>query len=315
MQDQPSPEGQRVKHVKVTEQDSGQRLDNFLLRIARGVPKSHIYKVVRSGEVRINGGRVKVSVRLNAGDVIRVPPMNIKTSEPVRVPDKLQAVLKSAIALQTDDFLVLNKPAGIAVHGGSGLAFGAIDALRQALGKPNLELVHRLDRATSGALLVATDRKRCRVLQEQFRERMVGKRYIALVNGDWPEQITTIDAPLSANSEHAGERRVVVDRVHGKPSITHVRVKERFANVSLLDVELETGRTHQIRVHAASQRHPIVGDERYGSNRDNQQNRQVGLSRLYLHSAQLSFDWNGEMVCCDVPVDDSWRQSIERLRG
>lgn len=315
MQDPPSSEGQRVKHVKITDQDSGQRLDNWLLRTAKGVPKSHIYKVVRSGEVRINGGRVKVSTRLNPGDVIRLPPMRIKTNETVRVPDKLRAALKNAIVLQTDDFLVLNKPAGVAVHAGSGLAFGAIDALRQALGCPTLELVHRLDRATSGALLVATDRKRCRVLQQQFRERLVGKHYIALVNGEWPEHLTTVKLPLTANSEHAGERRVMVDRENGKPSVTHVRVRERFANVSLLDVELETGRTHQIRVHTASQSHPIVGDERYGGNRDNQRHRQLGLSRLYLHSAQLSFDWSGELVCCKVPVDDSWRQSIERLRG
>ena len=315
MQDQSSPVGQRVRHVTVTEQDSGQRLDNWLLRVAKGVPKSHIYKVVRSGEVRINGGRVKVSVRLNPGDVIRVPPMKVKTSDPVRVPDKLKNALKNAIILQTEDFLVLNKPAGIAVHGGSGLAFGAIDGLRQALDCPSLELVHRLDRATSGALLVATDRKRCRVFQEQYRDRMVGKHYVALVDGDWPTQVETVNLPLSSNSEHAGERRVVVDRENGKPSVTHIRVKERFANVSLLDIELETGRTHQIRVHTASQRHPIVGDERYGSNKANQSFRQRGLGRLFLHSAQLSFKWNDETVVCKVPVDDSWDQSIERLRG
>lgn len=317
MQDHSLPKArsnvQRVRHVTVTEQDSGQRLDNWLLRFAKGVPKSHIYKVVRSGEVRINGGRVKVSVRLSTGDVIRVPPMQIKSNDPVRVPDRLQAVLKNAIALQTEDYLVLNKPAGIAVHGGSGLAFGAIDGLRQALGCSTLELVHRLDRATSGALLVATDRKRCRVLQEQFRDRLVGKHYLALVSGSWPEHVTTLDAPLTANSEHAGERRVMVDHENGKSSVTHVRVKKRFANVSLVDVELETGRTHQIRVHAASQGHPIVGDERYGNNQDNQRFRHLGLNRMFLHSAQLNFEWNGKEVCCEVPVDDSWGQSIKRL--
>lgn len=285
------------------------------MRIAKGVPKSHLYKVVRSGQVRVNGGRVKVSSRLSPGDVVRVPPMHIKTSEPVRVPDKLQKALKNAIVLHNDDFLVLNKPAGIAVHGGSGLAFGAIDGLRQALDSSSLELVHRLDRATSGALLVATSRKSCRVLQEQFRSRVVGKHYIALVSGDWPAHATTVNVPLTANREHAGERRVVVDTDNGKPSVTHMKVNERFANVSLLDIELDTGRTHQIRVHAASQGHPVIGDERYGNNRDNQHYRRLGLNRLYLHSAQLDFSWNGKDVCCKVPVDDSWRQSIERLRG
>ena len=314
MQDHSSTGGQRVRHITVTDQDEGQRLDNWLLRTAKGVPKSHIYKVVRSGEVRVNGGRVKVSVRLRTGDVVRVPPFKTGDTGPVRVPDKLKTALKTSIALQTDDYLVLNKPAGIAVHGGSGLAFGAIDGLRQALDCPSLELVHRLDRATSGALLVATDRKRCRALQQQFRDRLVGKHYLALVCGDWPQAVTEVNRPLSANSEHAGERRVMVDRENGKPSLTRVDVKERFANVSLLDVTLETGRTHQIRVHAASQGHPIVGDERYGNNRDNQHYRRLGLSRLFLHAAQLNFDWNGEEVCCDVPVDDAWKHCIEQLR-
>ena len=314
MQDHSSSEGQRVRHIKVSDQDDGQRLDNWLLRTALGVPKSHIYKVVRRGEVRVNGGRAKATTRLRMGDVVRVPPMTMKTRSVVRVPNKLAAVLKNSVVLRTDDFLILNKPAGVPVHGGSGLAFGAIDGVRQALDCPSLELVHRLDRATSGALLIATDRKRCRLLQQQFRERLVGKRYIAMVKGSWPQDLTRVDAPLSANSEHAGERRVMVDRTGGKPAVTRMEVAERFADVSLLHVELETGRTHQIRVHVASQGHPIVGDERYGNNRDNQRYRRLGLSRLYLHSSQLSFNWNGKKVCCQVPEDDSWHQAVEQLR-
>lgn len=314
MQDSPEPTGQRVQHVTVDEQDDGQRLDNWLLRLAKGVPKSHIYKVVRSGQVRINGGRAKVSVRLARGDVVRVPPMKIKTHEPVRVPDRLITVLKSAVVLETEDYLVINKPSGIAVHGGSGLAFGAIDGLRQALQSPHLELVHRLDRATSGALLVARDRKRCRVLQEQFRERVVGKRYMALVSGQWPAHLHTVDLPLRANNEHAGERRVMVDHDHGKPSITHMRVDENFSDATLLQITLDTGRTHQIRVHAASNGCPVVGDERYGNNKDNQRFRRLALNRLFLHSSQLAFDWEGERVSCEVPVDSDWQASIERLR-
>ncbi len=315
MQEQPAPGGQRVQHVTVSDQDHGQRLDNWLLRLAKGVPKSHIYKVVRSGQVRINGGRAKVSVRLAAGDVVRVPPMKIKTTGPVRVPDQLLSVLKSSVVLENEDFLVINKPPGIAVHGGSGLAFGAIDGLRQALDSPHLDLVHRLDRATSGALLVARDRRRSRELQAQFRERVVGKKYQALVAGSWPQKVGTVNLPLLANSEHAGERRVVVSKEEGKPSITHVQVEERFGDVSLLDVALETGRTHQIRVHAASQGHPVVGDERYGNNQDNQRFRRLGLNRLYLHSAELAFDWQGERVVCEVPVDSDWLMALDRLRA
>lgn len=314
MQDQPEPSGQRVKHVTVSDQDEGQRLDNWLLRLAKGVPKSHIYKVVRSGQVRINGGRVKVSVRLVTGDVVRVPPMNIKTQEPVRVPDRLLGVLKSAVVVETEDYLVINKPPGIAVHGGSGLAFGIIDGLRQAFESPDLELVHRLDKATSGALLVARDRRRCRVLQEQFRERLVGKQYVALVCGDWPERIKTVNLPLTANSEQAGERRVIVDKNGGKPSVTHMRVSERLADVSVLQIVLDTGRTHQIRVHAASQGHPVVGDERYGKKQDNQRYRRLGLNRLYLHSSELAFDWQGARVTYQVPVDSDWLAAMDRLK-
>jgi len=306
---------QRVKHVTVSDQDEGQRLDNWLLRLAKGVPKSHIYKVVRSGQVRINGGRAKVSVRLATGDVVRVPPMNIRAQEKVTVPDPLIRALKSAVVMETDDFLVINKPAGIAVHGGSGLAFGAIDGLRQAFSNPSMELVHRLDRATSGALLVAKDRRRCRILQEQFRTRVVGKRYVALVGGEWPEGLKTVNLPLTANSEHAGERRVMVDHANGKPSTTHMRVSERFADVSLLNITLDTGRTHQIRVHAAHKGHPVVGDERYGNNKDNQRYRRLGLNRLYLHSSQLAFDWEGERVSCDVPVSADWQATLKRLRN
>lgn len=308
------PSVQRVRHLTVSDQDDGQRLDNWLLRQAKGVPKSHIYKLVRSGQVRINGGRAKVSVRLATGDVVRMPPMQLRAQEAARVPDRLLGVLKASVVMETDDFLVINKPPGIAVHGGSGLAFGAIDGLRQALNSPNLELAHRLDRATSGALLVARDRRRCRVLQEQFRTRLVGKHYVALVCGNWPDALKTVNLPLSANSEHAGERRVLVDPKNGKPSTTHMTVAERFADACLLDIQLETGRTHQIRVHSASKGHPIIGDERYGGNQENQRFRRMGLNRLYLHSSHIAFEWDGERVSCEVPVDADWLSAVERLR-
>jgi len=314
MQDHSAPQPRSVRHVVVTAEDEGQRLDNWLLRVAKGVPKSHIYKVVRSGQVRVNGGRVKVSRRLLSGDTVRVPPMHMRTSSAVRVPDKLQQALRAAIVMETDDFIVINKPAGIAVHGGSGLAFGAIDGLRQALQSPKLELAHRLDRGTSGALLVARDRKRCRMLQELFRTGLVGKRYVALASGAWPQNTSTVSEPLLANAEKAGERRVVVDHAAGKPSVTHFKVLRSFAVATELAVTLETGRTHQIRVHAAHTGNPLVGDERYGNKRDNQRFRQLGLRRLYLHAAQLEFQWNDSVVVCDVPPDTAWMNALKPLQ-
>ncbi len=299
--------------MTVTTDDSGQRLDNWLLRIAKGVPKSHVYKLVRSGEVRINGGRVKVSVRLKAGDVVRVPQMRVRAAA-VRVPDQLCQVLRNSIVLNDEDFLVVNKPAGIAVHAGTGLRFGAIDGLRQAFDNPQMELVHRLDRGTSGALLVAKSRAVCRALQQQFRTRVVGKQYLALVGGRWPASLRTLTEPLTANAERAGERRVVIDHENGKASTTHIEVQEHFQNVSLLAVTLDTGRTHQIRVHTATHGHAVVGDERYGSKQDNLSYRRIGLKRMYLHSAKLSFQWQQRSVTCDVPVDNDWMCAVQLLR-
>lgn len=304
-----------VRHHTISSEDEGQRLDNWLLRVAKGVPKSHVYKVVRSGQVRINGGRVKVSTRLKLGDVVRVPPMQMVERSAVRVPDKLCQSLMQAVVLEAEDYFVVNKPAGVAVHAGSGLAFGAVDALRQGFNNPSIELVHRLDRATSGALLVAKNRKVARALQDQFRERSVGKQYLALVHGQWPTSVTTVDAPLSSNKEHAGERRVTVDLVNGKPSLSRFAVLERFGNVSLLQVTLETGRTHQIRVHAASQGCAVVGDERYGNNQDNARLRRLGLRRMFLHSQQLNFEWAGETIECIAPVGSDWDQAIKHLKS
>ncbi len=304
-----------VRHHTISSEDEGQRLDNWLLRVAKGVPKSHVYKVVRSGQVRINGGRVKVSTRLKLGDVVRVPPMQIAERSSVRVPDKLCRSLMESVVLEAEDYLVVNKPAGVAVHAGSGLAFGVIDALRQGFNNPSIELVHRLDRATSGALLVAKNRKVARALQDQFRERSVGKHYLTLVHGHWPDSVSTIDAPLSSNKEHAGERRVTIDPVNGKPSLSRFAVLERFANVSLLQVTLETGRTHQIRVHTASQGCAVVGDERYGNNQDNARLRRLGLRRMFLHSHRLSFTWAGEAIDCIAPVGSEWDHALKHLKS
>lgn len=300
-------------HVRIAEGEAGQRIDNFLLRRAPGVPKSHVYQLIRRGEVRVDGRRIKPTRKLVLGEQVRVPAMRLTRKGPVQVPATAQRAIAAAVVYEHADFLVLDKPPGMAVHGGSGLVFGAIDALRQTLGQPSLELVHRLDRGTSGALLVARDPARCRALQTLFRERTVDKRYRALLDGAWPDDCRTIDAPLLANREHAGERRVIVS-ADGQPARTHVDVRRRFASLaSEVSVRIETGRTHQIRVHTRSRGHAVIGDERYGDNRRNARFKRLGLARLCLHAESLRFDWHGESLHVQVPPDARWDAMCEAL--
>jgi len=256
---------------------------------------------------------IKPTRKLQVGDVVRIPPMQLKTTDKVHVPDKLAASVLAAVIVESDDFLVLNKPAGLAVHGGSGLAFGAIDALRQARSEPELELVHRLDRGTSGCLLIARNGGVGRSMQALFREREVKKCYLALVDGVWEHGNRTVDAPLVKNKEHAGERRVMVS-VDGQSALSHFNVIETYPQGSLLRIEIETGRTHQIRVHAKHCGHPVIGDLRYGNNRRNAGFKRLGLSRMYLHSASLGFAWNGNNVDIDAPVGTVWEQAVGVLR-
>lgn len=303
----------RARTVRVTDAEAGQRVDNFLMRRAPGVPRSHVYQLIRKGKVLVDGRRVKPDRKLVDGEQVRVPALQVRPTSDVRVPDAMAHKLSDAIILENDDFLVVDKPAGIAVHGGSGIAFGVIDALRQALEQPKLELVHRLDRATSGCLLIARDLKRCRDLQALFRDREIEKNYLALVHGAWPTGCKTVDAPLMKNTEHAGERRVVVDP-QGQTAITHFQILESHAETTLLDVSLETGRTHQIRVHALHVGHALIGDTRYGNNRVNQQFKRQGLDRLFLHSRKLGFQWKSERVEIVVPPDSSWERCLRQLR-
>jgi len=302
----PKPE---VKTVCVDEDSADQRVDNFLMRHLKGVPKSHIYRLIRSGEVRVNKGRVGADTRLNEGDVVRLPPVRISE----RVAEKAQAMAEGAVRdvparnfavlLEDEHLLVINKPAGVAVHGGSGVSFGVIEQLRMARPQAKfLELVHRLDRETSGILLVAKKRSALKNLQDQFRERQTGKTYLAMVRGQWPAKLKVLDKPLhkyllDSKEPLAGERRVKVvsrDDPDGMPSMTLVRVRETLAAGTLLEVTIKTGRTHQIRVHLASEGFPILGDDKYGDFELNKvlarANALPGLKRMFLHAWRLQFN-------------------------
>ncbi|MBM3386143.1 MAG: RluA family pseudouridine synthase [Betaproteobacteria bacterium] len=282
-----------VKWLVVDEESAGQRLDNFLLRHLKGVPKTHVYRIIRSGEVRINKGRCSADSRLGIGDEVRVPPVRVsdKVAEKAAHPAPAR---EFPILLEDEHLLALDKPAGVAVHGGSGVSFGVIEQLRQARPQARLlELVHRLDRETSGILLVAKKRSALKHLQDQFRERETGKTYLALVQGEWPARLKVIDAPLHKFVLPDGERRVKVtgkDDPDGQRSITLVKVAQRLQGCTLLEVTIKTGRTHQIRVHLASHGHPIAGDDKYGDFEWNKVLHRQGLKRMFLHAWRLQFN-------------------------
>lgn len=280
----------KVIYVEITEDNSDQRLDNFLITRLKGVPKSHIYRIVRKGEVRVNKGRVDVKYRLVAGDIVRVPPVRVaERSEASYIPQGLQAALQQGILFEDEGFLIVNKPAGFAVHGGSGVSSGIIEGLR--LLRPDahfLELVHRLDKDTSGCLLIAKKRSALRLLQELFRNSQIQKTYQALLSGQWARKKLVVNAPLLKNAGKGGERIVVISP-SGKAAETLFRRLQLFPNATLVEASPKTGRTHQIRVHAASLGHPIVGDERYGLDEVNRAFKSKGYKRMFLHAQTLRF--------------------------
>jgi 23S rRNA pseudouridine955/2504/2580 synthase len=304
----------KKRHVRVTDDQDGQRVDNFLIRECLGVPRSHIYRLIRTGDVLVNGRRVKQTRKLVAGEQVRIPALRVEVRSEVHVPDKLAKTVAESVIFEHDDFLILNKPAGIAVHGGSGLAFGLIDGLRQSRDDSKLSLAHRLDRATSGCLLVGRGLAVTRELQDLFRQREIDKHYLALVDGQWPESLVRVDASLLKNVEHAGERRVVVDS-SGQSALTHFSIRQRYSTATMLDIKLDTGRTHQIRVHSRHSGHAVVGDSRYGDNRRNAHFKKIGLNRLFLHSSELAFKWRGERIQVMAPVGDSWTQALNALQA
>lgn len=322
---------QAVATVLVDEGAEGQRLDNFLLRQLKGVPKSHVYRIIRSGEVRVNKGRASAETRLQVGDQVRLPPVRVSGSADAREPLPTSAVAAArafAVLHEDDDLLALDKPAGVAVHGGSGVSFGVIEQLRAARSEARfLELVHRLDRETSGILLVAKKRSALKALQDQFRERETGKTYLALVAGAWNPKLKVLDKPLFKYLDAAGERRVRVaahDDPQGMRSISLVRVRQNLDALthlgepvpgpfSLLEVTIKTGRTHQIRVHLASAGHPIVGDDKYGDFELNRRVARAGLKRMFLHAWQLrvTHPRQGTPLELDSPLPPELQRCIE----
>ncbi len=313
-----SSDSPQVQIVEVDAESAGQRLDNFLLRQLKGVPKTHVYRIIRSGEVRVNKGRAAADMRVMAGDLVRVPP--VRRSERATAKAEAMAAQASLVArgaparefpvlFEDEAVLAVDKPAGVAVHGGSGVSFGVIEQLRMARPQAKfLELVHRLDRETSGILLVAKRRSALKALQDQFRERETGKTYLALVAGQWPLNKKVLDKPLHKYLLEDGERRVKVvarDDPDGMKSVTLVKVRSRSGSpvppaatgYSLLEVTIKTGRTHQIRVHLASEGLPIVGDDKYGDFELNKALQkpgaaqgQVPLKRMFLHAWRLQFN-------------------------
>ena len=354
----PTPPIPQVKSLEVDEESAGQRLDNFLMRHLKGVPKTHVYRIIRSGEVRVNKGRASADTRIKTGDVVRLPP--VRLSE--RVAEKAQAMAEGAaqvgvkggparefpILFEDEAMLAIDKPAGVAVHGGSGVSFGVIEQLRMARPEAKfLELVHRLDRETSGVLLLAKKRSALKTLQDQFRERETGKTYLALVVGQWPSNKKVLDKPLHKYLLPDGERRVKVvarDDPDGMKSVTLVKVREQFAvrpelveglfgasagsarpaHFSLLEVTIKTGRTHQIRVHLASEGFPIAGDDKYGDFELNKVLQKPSfkttvtgavLKRMFLHAWRLQFSHpvNGERIELLSPLPPELEQFLPHV--
>lgn len=309
-----------VSYVEAGEGEVGQRIDNFLARILKDLPRSLVYRILRTGEVRVNGKRARPEYRLAAGDRIRLPPLQRKTEEQ-RAAERgapsrsLRDFVAGAIIHEDRDLIVVNKPAGVAVHGGSGLSAGVIEALRATRPEAKeLELVHRLDRDTSGVLLIAKRRAVLRELHALLRERDMEKRYLALVVGRWPFGAKTIDLPLKTNLKQGGERVV---RVHadGQQAITKFTPIQHFGKLAtLLDISLGTGRTHQIRVHAAHAGHPIAGDEKYGDRERDARLKPYGLQRMFLHAHSLTFERKGRPFTISAPPPPDWQAVIDNLQ-
>lgn len=309
----------RVRHLEIAADQAGQRIDNFLLRELKGVPKSRIYRLLRKGEVRVNGGRVEPTYRLLDGDRLRLPPVRQSPESEVSAqpPAGMLKRLENSVLYEDAGLLVINKPSGMAVHGGSGISFGVIEALRVL--RPNareLELVHRLDRDTSGCLMIAKRRSVLRALHEALRTGAVDKRYMALLAGKLPRGTIPVEEALERYHVQGGERMVRVGAA-GKPARTVFRTLARYAGATLAEADIATGRTHQIRVHAAHIGHPVLGDEKYGSREQNRRFRELGLKRLFLHAHQLrvTLPQSEQELVVTAPLSADLQQVLEALEG
>ena len=307
----------KVQLFTVSADEEGQRLDNYLATRLKGVPKSAVYRVIRKGEVRVNKGRAKPDLRLQIGDVVRVPPLRLAETQPVAAPGQsLVQHLQQSILYDEGGLLIVNKPAGLAVHGGSGISLGLIEALRQMPGHHGfLELIHRLDRETSGCVMIARKRSALKYFQEGLREREgVQKSYLALVQGAWPKGVMTVDVPLKRFLQNNGERIVRVNN-EGKQSLTRFEVLESFPQATLVRASPVTGRTHQIRVHALHKGCPLVGDDKYGDTPLNESFREMGSRRLFLHAEKLDLTLpDGKSLSVTAPLPNDLGDLLLKLR-
>lgn len=302
-----------VSYVEVDAGREGQRIDNFLMAHLKGVPRSHIYRLLRTGQVRVNKGRIQATYRVKEGDVVRVPPVATAEAAPVKIGAELLESLEHAILYEDERLLILNKPAGLAVHGGSGLSYGLIEVLRELRPDvPDITLVHRLDRDTSGCLLVAKDRRLLPTLTEAFRRHEVEKRYLTLLRGRWKGGARTIRAALTRQRLQSGERMVQADD-DGRDAETRFTPVRRLPGATLMEASIRTGRTHQIRVHAAELGHPVAGDEKYGDLAFNQAMRRHGLKRMFLHAHRLALRIGGERIEATAELPDALARVVQTL--
>ena len=308
---------QNARTVQIDANNAGQRIDNFLMTQLKGVPRSHIYQLLRSGQVRVNSGRKKPLYKLKLDDKVRIPPARINSGNEVVIPDSVIKLIEASVLFENDDLMIINKPSGIAVHSGSGLSFGIIEALKQQHPDQFLELVHRLDRETSGCLIIAKNRISLTKLHDLFRDESrsgIGKYYLALVKGQW-QGVNTIKAPLK-KTMRGGEHMVEVND-EGKHAISHFEAKKIYPQSSLMEIKIETGRTHQIRVHAAHAGHRIAGDKKYGDKTYNKMLKKLGLKRLFLHAARIELPGlnpaSNKPLIIEAPLSDELQQVLKNV--
>jgi 23S rRNA pseudouridine955/2504/2580 synthase len=312
------PSRSGAKTVEIDSEHSGQRIDNYLMSQLKGVPRSRIYKLLRSGQVRVNSGRKKPHYKLKSGDAVRIPPVNTAERETPAIPDSVKKILSQAVLFENENILAINKPAGLAVHSGSGLSFGVIEALKDDRPDQFIELVHRLDRETSGCLLLAKNRTTLTQLHDLLRnetESGLGKYYFALVAGYWADA-STIDAPLK-KIMRGGEHMVEVAE-DGQHAISHFEPLQHYPQATLMRIKIDTGRTHQIRVHAAHAGHPIAGDRKYGDADLNRDLKKMGLKRLFLHAARLEIpaleSEPNDPIIIEAPLSDELQNVLDTLQ-